>query len=183
MKPGTLDYYMTLDYPVEIRAIPDELGGGYSASIPYLGRWAFFAEGDTAQEALEALQELKVTLFEDMISRGKTIPLPPPIPEQELEEYSGRILLRIRKELHKDVARMAEKDGCSVNHYISDILTQHVGGAQVAELFANRIASTFAASSLEQERLKGSYELDTQAKPSLQLLSRQYDMRTFDAAS
>ena len=92
----------TLDYPVEIRAIPVELGGGYSACIPCLGRWTFFADGETPEEALANLDKVKAVLFEDMKEHGKEIPAPPPLPEDQVEEYSGKILLRLPKDLHKD---------------------------------------------------------------------------------
>lgn len=117
----------TLDYPVEIRAIPAELGGGYSACIPSLGRWAFFADGETPEEALEHLDEVKTALFEDMIERGKEIPAPPPLPEEVAEEYSGRLLLRLPKDLHREVAEMAEANGSSLNQYIATALAKHVG--------------------------------------------------------
>ncbi len=42
-----LEFYLSLDYPVEIRRLPAEDGGGYIACIPHLGRWMFTAAGDT----------------------------------------------------------------------------------------------------------------------------------------
>jgi len=81
----TLEHYMSLDYPVEVRKVPEELGKGYSACIPSLGRWTFYAEGDTEAEALAKLQEIKRNLFEHFIGRGRTIPPPPPSPEREEE--------------------------------------------------------------------------------------------------
>lgn len=39
--------YVALDYPVEIRRLPEEEGGEYIACIPALGRWSVQAAGDT----------------------------------------------------------------------------------------------------------------------------------------
>jgi antitoxin HicB len=144
MSTGTVEEYLKLDYPVEIRAIPAELGGGYSACIPHLGRWAFFADGDTPQEAMEHLDEVKAALFEDMLEHGKKIPLPPPLPEEQAEEeYSGRILLRISRDLHREVAQRAEANGCSINHYIATALAKHVGGDQQASEIAAKLHEAF----------------------------------------
>ena len=84
MSTKTVEHYMSLDYPIEIRKIPEDLivrGRGYSACIPCLGRWAFYAEGESEAEALAKLREVKRSLFEHFISRGRTIPPPPPSPE------------------------------------------------------------------------------------------------------
>lgn len=138
MKKGTLEYYMAQNYPVEIREIPEELGGGYSASIPHLGRWAFFAVGDAIQEALEELEEVKQSLFEDMLERGKSIP-PAPAYTEEAEEYSGRLLLRIPRDLHRDLAELAEKNGTSINQYVATILAQYTGGEKWVDVAARSL--------------------------------------------
>lgn len=142
MKNSTLEYYMAQDYPIEIRAIPSDMGGGYSASIPHLGRMAFFAVGDTIPEALTALDEVKEVMFEDMISRGKSIPAPPPLPEEENDVYSGRVLLRMPRELHRDLSEHAENEGCSLNQYISAALARHIGGIQAFEAMAHSVTAS-----------------------------------------
>jgi hypothetical protein len=46
-----LSYYMALDYPIEVRKIPDNLGGGYTASIRVFGK-AAIGDGETPDEAI-----------------------------------------------------------------------------------------------------------------------------------
>lgn len=128
MSLKALEYYMSQNYPVEVRAIPEELGGGYSASIPSLGPWTFFAEGDTREEALCRLDETKRDLFADMIANGKEIPDAPSLPEYESETYSGRILVRVPRSLHRDLAQLAHEEGCSVNTLIVSVLERFSGG-------------------------------------------------------
>ena len=137
MKSDTIEYYMAQNYPIEIREIPTDLGGGYSASIPCLGRWAYFAEADSVEEALEELSAVKRDLFEDMLSRGKKIPLAPPLPEYESDHYSGRLLLRIPRYLHKELAERADKEGCSLNQYLATALASWVGGAHVLDYISS----------------------------------------------
>lgn len=140
MKTGTVEYYMAQDYPIEIRVIPEDWGGGYSASIPELGRAAFYADGDTVEEALSRLNEIRATLFADMLSRGKKIPLPSPLPEQvEEEELCGRVLLRIPKDLHRDIVKRAEANGVSVNQFISNALSKRVGAEEMVQLAVERL--------------------------------------------
>lgn len=71
--------YSALDYPVEIRRLPTEEGGGYVACIPMLGRWTVQAVGDTVEEALELLEEVKDAVFAYLKEQGIAIPDPPPI--------------------------------------------------------------------------------------------------------
>jgi len=72
----TLDYYLNLNYPIEVKK-SDEDGGGYSASIPMLGECAFVGTGDTVEEAIESLNSIKRYLFEDYLSKGLRIHEPP----------------------------------------------------------------------------------------------------------
>ncbi len=77
MKPAE---YSALDYPVEIRRLPDEEGGGFVACIPTLGRWTVQAVGDTVEKTLELLEEVRSTVFAYLKEQGIPIPEPPPLP-------------------------------------------------------------------------------------------------------
>ena len=63
---------------MEIYKIPDDEGGGYSACIPQLGRYAFLADGNSPNEAVANLDKVKRDLFEDYLDRNITIPEPNP---------------------------------------------------------------------------------------------------------
>ncbi|GBC97185.1 hypothetical protein HRbin16_03005 [bacterium HR16] len=117
-----VEFYMSLNYPVEIRRFSEEEGGGYLACIPYLGRWMFTAMGETLEDALQALEEVKRDHFERLLAEGKTIPLPPPV--GELEEYSGRFVVRIPRHLHRRLAELAQQEGCSLNQYVTTLLAE-----------------------------------------------------------
>jgi len=112
---------MNLNYPVEIRKIKEEEGGGYSATIPLLGKYAFLGDGDTIEEAIESLNEIKEYLFEKYLAAG--IPIPEP-PEEEEKNYSGKFLLRIPKELHRFLAAEAKRNDTTLNQYCTFILTR-----------------------------------------------------------
>ncbi len=112
-----LDYYLNLRYPVEIVPIPEEEGGGYMARIPQFGD-ALIGDGDTPQEALSNLEELKKEIFCDLLEAGESIP------EPEKEEYSGKFVVRLPKYLHKALAEEAKKNGISLNQFVSTLLAQ-----------------------------------------------------------
>jgi antitoxin HicB len=117
----TLDYYLSLDYPVETRRIDDSLGGGYVASIPSLGSYAFVGDGETPTEAYENLQAAKKEIFEDCLKEG--LPIPEPVSEPEYEDYSGKLMLRMPRELHAKLAAAAKRNDTSLNQFILYLLS------------------------------------------------------------
>lgn len=125
-------HYSALDYPVEIRRLPAEEGGGYVACIPMLGRWTVQAVGDTVEEALELLEEVKSTVFAHLEEQGVVIPAPPPF--EEPRQYQGKIVLRVPPAMHEELMRRAEQEGCSLNQFIQNALARYLGGLQAMEV-------------------------------------------------
>lgn len=113
-----LKYYLNLNYAIEIKKIPEDLGGGWEACIPELGREAFRADGDTPEEALSKLEEIKSELFQMYLERGVSIP------EPEEGEFSGRFLVRVPKSLHRRLSERAKREGVSLNLLVNDLLTE-----------------------------------------------------------
>jgi len=75
-KKKDLDYYLKLRYKIELTPTPKEWGGGWRAEIPELGRYAFVGDGETIEEALAQLEEIKRDYFEDWYKKGIEIPEP-----------------------------------------------------------------------------------------------------------
>ncbi len=119
-----IEYYMGLPYRIELERIPENLGGGIMASIPQLGRHAFCADGETVDEALELLEEVKRSLFTDYLEEGVT----PAEPESRLflEEFSGKFVVRIPKNLHGELVRQAKENNVSLNQYVASLLSRGV---------------------------------------------------------
>lgn len=120
-KQKILDYYMNLKYSIEITPIPEKDGGGYEASIPQLGKYAFCGSGDTIEESLKSLEEVKKSIFSDYIKRGISIPEP-----KSENEFSGKFLLRIPARLHMELTKLARKDKVSLNQYICILLEKQI---------------------------------------------------------
>lgn len=49
------------------------------------------------------------------------------------EEYSGKFLVRLPKSLHRQLAEEAEREGVSLNQWITAILSRAVGSSQVLQ--------------------------------------------------
>lgn len=127
----TLEYYMTLRYPIEITEIAEEEGGGISACIPMLGRYSCVADGESHQEALENLKEVKRDLLKDLLDRGVAIPEPQSSKESE---FSGRILVRMPNGLHMRISEKAESRGESLNRFIVNALSADLQRSEIEDL-------------------------------------------------
>ena len=98
-KNKLLHFYMDQHYTINIAKETDEEGGSYIASIPELGSGAFVGMGDTIEEALIELNEIKEYYFKNHIQKGIEIPLPSK-KKMESRDFSGKFILRIPKYLH-----------------------------------------------------------------------------------
>ena len=78
---------------------------------------------DTAQEAYElALDTIKASL-EVLQEQGRSFPEPASV----VEDYSGRVTLRVPKSLHRRLALTAEDEEISLNQYLVSLLAFHAG--------------------------------------------------------
>ena len=132
-----LNYYLSLDYPIEIKKIPKEDGGGYLASIPQLGEKAFRADGATIDEALANLKKIKRYLFIDYLKEGVVIPEPEPEPESI---FSGKFVVRIPPKLHRHLVEEARKENVSLNQLVLYLLSYNTSLRAVE----NKIEECFA---------------------------------------
>ena len=106
--------YLALDYTLLLEADPE---GGYVAKFPDLP--GCLTQGETLAEALAMAEDAKRGWIEASYDVGNEIPLP-----SHPEEHSGRLLLRLPKSLHRQLAQSAKQDGVSVNQYLVLLLAQ-----------------------------------------------------------
>lgn len=123
-----LNYYLGLKYPIVIREDVESGKAVYSLEVPDLPGCG--AEGETLDEGKKNLEEARKLWIEDSIERG--IPIPEPI-----EEYSGRILLRIQPVLHGQLSKKARQAKVSLNKYISGLLEAEQSISAVLEEMAS----------------------------------------------
>lgn len=119
MANRNLDYYLSLPYTTEL--YPSE-HGGYVARVVELP--GCITQGETPSEAAEMAEDAKRAWLETALEEGIRIPEPVP------EEYSGRLVVRMPKSLHKRLAEMAAKENVSLNQYINYQLAKAVGSME-----------------------------------------------------
>ena len=71
-----IDYYLSIPYRIEVVYIPECEGGGYLAQLPELGKFAIVGDGDTPEEAVNDLNNLKKERFAHYLEKGIKIPEP-----------------------------------------------------------------------------------------------------------
>lgn len=93
---------------------------GYIARAPELPGCSAF--GATREVALAELDDAIAAWIEAAVAVGNEVP--DPISTSPFAHRSGRINLRMPKELHEDLARSAEIQGCSLNQFIVYLLAK-----------------------------------------------------------
>jgi antitoxin HicB len=80
------------------------------------------ATGDTPAEAYEGIEEAATDWIAAALERGQNIPEP-----FENLDFSGRLVLRLPKSLHRKAALCAERDRTSLNQLIVAAVSEYVG--------------------------------------------------------
>jgi len=109
-----LDYYMNLNYKIEV--IEDKEEGGYALHCPELTGCITCAE--TLEQGLAMLEDAKKCWFAACLEDG--IPIPEPL---NTNEYSGQFKLRLPKSLHRTLAERSRQEGISMNQYCLYLLS------------------------------------------------------------
>jgi len=114
-----LEYYAKLPYTVILEQWDDGNGPYWVARIAELPHCLI--HGDTPEEAVKEIEEVKRDWIKSNLERG--LPIPEPTPRK----YSGQTQIRISPTLHKLLAYRAEAEGMSLNQYMATLLATSVG--------------------------------------------------------
>lgn len=102
---------MNLNYPTEFQKIVENDGETYyRVTIPKLP--GLIAYGDNMTEALTELKESKKAWFSSCLRRNVKIP------EPSQKKYSGKLLIRMPRSLHAQLAEEAQEENVSLNSFI-----------------------------------------------------------------
>lgn len=106
------------------RILTPEKEGGYSAEIlEFLG---CIAEGDTPNETYDALERVAKSWIEAAREQGQDIPEP-----FNNQEFSGKLLLRLPRSIHRQAARMATRDQTSINQFLVSSVAARIGAEEL----------------------------------------------------
>jgi antitoxin HicB len=101
------------------KVISGDPEGGFLIEVPDLP--GCMTAGETMEEAVTMLQEAMELWLIVALELGEPIPDPTPIPE-----YSGRMLIRMPKTLHRQLIERAEVEGISANQLAVALLAKHL---------------------------------------------------------
>jgi antitoxin HicB len=116
-----LKYYATLPYTIIVEPWDDDDGRGtyYVARVAELPHCII--HGDTAEEAVKEIEQVKMDWIRSSLERGLKIP------EPVTHKFSGQIRLRIPPSIHRLLSYRAELEHVSLNQFMASTLAQAVG--------------------------------------------------------
>lgn len=109
----------TKKYPIEVRPLADDDGGGWLATFPDLP--GCMGDGDTPEAAIADGYAAAVAWLSVAAEHGD------PIPQPSTGGESGKFVARVPKSLHTRLAARAEQEGVSMNTLVVAMLSEGVG--------------------------------------------------------
>jgi len=113
-----LEYYAKLPYTIILERYDDQ-GGYWVARIVELP--FCLIHGNTPEEALKEIEEVKLDWIQSNLEDGR------PIPEPVDHQYSGEIRMRMPPTLHRLLTYRAMAEEVSLNQFMVMALTRAVG--------------------------------------------------------
>lgn len=133
-----VEYYMALPYTIELTR---DLEAGWFVRIKELR--GCMSQGDTAQEALEMIQDAMRAWLDVAIEDGIPVPEPP-----SDEEFSGKFVVRVPRSLHRQLVERAAHEDVSLNQYINVALARAVGeDTRASERYASSVPARVSSCS------------------------------------
>ena len=131
-----------LDLPYSRVVIPDKATETYTAYIQEFP--GCIAQADTVEDAYSQLENVAYCWIDSALSLGQTIP-----PPFSVNEYGGKIALRLPKSLHKAVSIAAERDGTSLNQFIVMAVSEKLGASNYYQYLVDNFELQLARTAIE----------------------------------
>ena len=112
-----INYYMTLNYKIEI--IEDKEEGGFTLHCPELP--GCITTADTIEQGYKMIQDAKIAWFSACLEDGIQIPEP-----LSIEDYSGQLRLRMPRSLHRKLSERSKREGISMNQLCVYLLSDRI---------------------------------------------------------
>jgi predicted RNase H-like HicB family nuclease len=126
-----LKRYSALPYRFECHFDPDD----EVWVVRYPELQGCVAHGATVQEALKRAESFKLEWIEAALESGD------PVPEPKMQEYSGKLVLRLPKDLHEKIAGNAAHEDISLNAYIVQAVAEKAERTGLKILVGNLLES------------------------------------------
>ena len=124
----TAEAYTALPYHLLVVRDGEDKGKPWTASVEELPGCT--TRGKTADDALAAVESAMAKWITVALEEEREIPEP-----RSATSHSGRLLLRMPRTLHADLTRVSEREGVSLNQFITDVLAAAIawrGGTEAS---------------------------------------------------
>jgi antitoxin HicB len=115
----SVDDYAGLPYHLTVVRDGEDKAKPWTASVEELAGCT--GRGRTPEEALNAARAAMTAWIELALEEGREVPEP-----RSATSHSGRLLLRMPRTLHAELTRASEREGVSLNQFITDVLAAAV---------------------------------------------------------
>jgi predicted RNase H-like HicB family nuclease len=112
---GSAEQYTGLPYHLMLVRDGEDKSKPWTASVEELPGCT--SRGKTSEEALSGMEAAMASWIATALEEGRDVPEP-----KSATSHSGRLLLRMPKTLHADLTRASEREGVSLNQFITDVL-------------------------------------------------------------
>ncbi len=124
-----MDVQDYLRLPYHVGMIRSETADGDAGWVSWVEELdGCISQGDTPAEAASMIYEAMELWIEIALEDGDAVPFPRPDPA-----HSGRFQVRLPSSLHTALVRAAEREGVSLNQYVSTSLAAASGWWEVGE--------------------------------------------------
>ena len=106
--------------------------GGYVVEV--LEVPGAISQGETADEAVEMVNDALGLIIAVMLEDGEKIPEP-----VGFNEYSGRFNLRVSSAVHREAARRAQIEGVSLNQWVGQAVVARLAGKSLADEVVDKL--------------------------------------------
>jgi antitoxin HicB len=151
---GSVEQYLGLPYHLLLVRDGEDKGRPWTASVEELPGCT--SRGKTSDEALNGIEAAMASWIGTALEEGREVPEP-----KSATSHSGRLLLRMPRTLHADLTRASEREGVSLNQFITDVLA----GAIVWRSGWESAASPRGAETTPINQAPGAEGLTTQHAP------------------
>ena len=137
-------YYMNLNYPIKYWNDDD----GFFIEIPDLPGCMTFCE--EFNQINETAEDAKKSWISSRLERGLEVPEP-----RNEEDFSGKILLRLTKSLHRSLSNQAKRERISLNQYMLGLLSSSSSLKEIENRLIEKIKELQTDSATDLKLLGG----------------------------
>jgi len=147
----SLEDYLKLPYAIETKRESD---GSYFIKVKELP--GCMSVGESIEEAYAMIEDAKADWIQSCLDDGRVIPEPE---EEDPKAYSGKFMVRISSRLHRELSDTAEEYGVSLNHLVSEALSQDNGIIKSQRKTIEHLLSKVSPVPAMMGEKRGSYEM------------------------